>query len=730
MKVSTPVKLSLKRWTAYVILLFLVSLLGCESREAKIARHQQRGLAYLEEGNGQGAVVEFSNLVKLTPDAGEAHFLLGRAHALKEQYQTALSNYRKAAEMGLDSYALHLETAEAALQLGDLDAAEQSAQKCRAVRSDDPRVLYVLANVHAGRNNLTLALSLSQEALRLDKDFQPAWMTVGTIFIFQEQFDKALLALNKAGELDSKDVKPYLARSEVYTLQGKLDDAVEEVQGALAQKPDLVAAHLKLGELYINQSRFDAAIAAGDRAQELEPNAVHSHLLKGAAYLGLKKYDLAEKELILVTRENPESAIPYYLLSQVHYFSGHYQQAITMAHDALAKAPGHTGANLLAGASAFALGYRDDAIKSFQAAVESDPQNPLPLNLLGSAYLKMERLDDAIVTFERALALDSDSAEARENLGVYYGAAGNLARAIEEFESTIQLDPEQPGARVRLIMSHLLQGNIGGAKAETRAALKKWPDDPMLLTLLGSAHARAKEPLAAIAQWDKVIAVRADYLAPYLSKARVLLEMNRKAEARQSLTAAIDAMPASALPHLVLAKLHIQEKESARAIAEYEKALAKEKNLYQAMLPLAELYMSTGNIDGAVAQYEKLLTVRPDNSAAMNNLAWIYAEKGVFLPKARRLAEKATAVSPNDPGFQDTLGWIQHLMGDHREARGTLERALALNPGEPIIHFHLGMVLKALGENEEARGHLETALEKGGSFIYRNQALQALSELS
>ncbi|PIS36170.1 MAG: hypothetical protein COT35_12620, partial [Nitrospirae bacterium CG08_land_8_20_14_0_20_52_24] len=78
----------LKRSLEYSVLLAVtfVSLFifsGCESQQEKITRHREKGISYLERENPNGALVEFNNLVKLTPESAEAHFLLGKAYGAK-----------------------------------------------------------------------------------------------------------------------------------------------------------------------------------------------------------------------------------------------------------------------------------------------------------------------------------------------------------------------------------------------------------------------------------------------------------------------------------------------------------------------------------------------------------------------------------------------------------------------------------------------------------------------
>ena len=57
---------------------FLVSLANCTqlSAEEKKAKHQERGMAYFEEGKYQEALIEFKNVVQLDPKDAKAYHQL------------------------------------------------------------------------------------------------------------------------------------------------------------------------------------------------------------------------------------------------------------------------------------------------------------------------------------------------------------------------------------------------------------------------------------------------------------------------------------------------------------------------------------------------------------------------------------------------------------------------------------------------------------------------------
>jgi len=94
----------------------------------------------------------------------------------------------------------------------------------------------------------------------------------------------------------------------------------------------------------------------------------------------------------------------------------------------------------------------------------------------------------------------------------------------------------------------------------------------------------------------------------------------------------------------------------------------------------------------------------------LNNLAYGLAEYQHAAKEALPLAEKAYRSSPN-PIFGDTLGWIQHLLGDDKAAAALLEQAVAGAPTNLDILVHSATVHIALGDLVKARKEFDAALK-------------------
>lgn len=93
------------------------------------------------------------------------------------------------------------------------------------------------------------------------------------------------------------------------------------------------------------------------------------------------------------------------------------------------------------------------------------------------------------------------------------------------------------------------------------------------------------------------------------------------------------------------------------------------------------------------------ISLNPNASNAMNYLGYLYAEKDMNPEEANKLLNQAVSLEPDNPAFQDSLGWVLYRKKDFNRALLHLNFAasLALERGfeDPVIYEHLGDVYLA-----------------------------------
>ena len=81
--------------------------------------------------------------------------------------------------------------------------------------------------------------------------------------------------------------------------QGKIDEAISQLQALQANAPEAKGLDLELGTAYYKKGEFELAVRALQRAAAMDPNNPTTHHLLGQAYRDMGKKDEAENELKL-----------------------------------------------------------------------------------------------------------------------------------------------------------------------------------------------------------------------------------------------------------------------------------------------------------------------------------------------------------------------------------------------------------------------------------------------
>jgi tetratricopeptide (TPR) repeat protein len=148
---------------------------------------------------------------------------------------------------------------------------------------------------------------------------------------------------------------------------------------------------------------------------------------------------------------------------------------------------------------------------------------------------------------------------------------------------------------------------------------------------------------------------------------------------------------------------------------------AKEVDAY-AIYNAAVASQIRGEYARAVAEFEEALAIAPALPEALINLGNAYsdlANDGVSdVAKAAACYERAIAAADHPKIVAQAESNLGHLLSRNAArdvaklevARGHLERAIAADPGFPDAHFNYGIVLDGLGRVEDARAAYERTM--------------------
>jgi len=273
------------------------------------------------------------------------------------------------------------------------------------------------------------------------------------------------------------------------TQQGKVDEAIAELQALEASDPATKGLALELGTAYYKKSDFMKAIEYLKKAAAADPaNGEATQLLGLSYYLGGHPADaipLLEKVQGWYPRANVDAA---YILGICYIQTKDYEGA-RKAFAKMFDVPPDSAASYLFTARMLKRKEYDPVAEEYALkAATLDPKLPLVHYLLGELYIYKSRIPEAIAELQKELAINP------AHPGTYYTLADAYVRVqkYDEAERLLQrsiwLDATSTGP-------YILMGKVLEKKGEFDLALRALkraatmdPNNPMTHHLLGQTY--------------------------------------------------------------------------------------------------------------------------------------------------------------------------------------------------------------------------------------------------
>ena len=295
------------------------------------------------------------------------------------------------------------------------------------VRETDPEVysLYLQAsyfNNLEGTENREKALAALKQALAIDPDYAPAWVSLNYTYesqtlaeparreefraprieaieralaidenlasawaalayqreYYDSDWDGARIAVEKALRLEPNNASVISAAAWVASSSGRLSEAIELNEKTVSLDPLTFYNQLELGRRYLQVGRIDDAFDAFHRVRTLNPDLPGLGLLFGRVYM--LRGDL--ENALLETDKSPDEFFYPHQKATVLYMMGKETEAQTLLNELL-----ETSADLAPGAIAVVYAWRGEGDSAFEWLERAYEQNELaPYTFLGSLF--------------------------------------------------------------------------------------------------------------------------------------------------------------------------------------------------------------------------------------------------------------------------------------------------------------------------------------------------------
>jgi Flp pilus assembly protein TadD len=283
-----------------------------------------------------------------------------------------------------------------------------------------------------------------------------------------------------------------------------------------------------------------------------------------------------------------------------------------------------------------------------QAAAPADITDPARLVELGMQHFDNEQYDEALATFQAALQLDPTMAAAYNGIGrVYYHTCPEHAEAA--YQRAIDLDPQYVDPYYGIGILHVSKfGDYDRGIAAFELGLERNPEETWLYMGIGTAQMRAGRFAEAEAALLHLARVDPDDPHPYGNLGILYLYLRRYDDAIAALRRGIELHPADHSHHRVLGFVYERLGRVEEAVAELETAVRCEPSDYEARGALGRLLRAVER-EGEAEEHVTIGREQAARDDAYGRACWESVSGN--LDEAVRLLEIGLSESQVTPGW-------------------------------------------------------------------------------
>jgi tetratricopeptide (TPR) repeat protein len=152
------------------------------------------------------------------------------------------------------------------------------------------------------------AIEEYNKALTIAPDMYFARNNLGSLYLQDQQFDKAEAEFRKVIEKNRADANGYFNLANVCLLTKRLDDAADFLQQGMTREPQSAFGHFLSGSVMVQKGNLAEAEKQLRAALDADPEMANAHLGLVNLYLGQKREAEAVQELQAFLQQAPESA--------------------------------------------------------------------------------------------------------------------------------------------------------------------------------------------------------------------------------------------------------------------------------------------------------------------------------------------------------------------------------------------------------------------------------------
>lgn len=262
-----------------------------------------------------------------------------------------------------------------------------------------------------------------KEAVEKNPDDTDALLKLGVGYQSMGRFREAFEVLGSLVYKEPDNLTARIRFANVLKAQGLYQQALEHYLHIGKFAADSVVYHTHLGEVYYNLGRTEEAIVELEAAIAIDSDYWKSHYLLSFAYGDEGRLEEALEQSRVASSMNPSSQNAEANLAIAEDLENGGSDADI---DTIDRVTDIESTSYTLGIAYLERGYIKEALKEFTKALDETPEQGDVLLEIGKLHLLLGEEEEALSRFLEALELDPESADAHRFLGCWHQVKGNL----------------------------------------------------------------------------------------------------------------------------------------------------------------------------------------------------------------------------------------------------------------------------------------------------------------
>jgi len=474
----------------------------------------------------------------------------------------------------------------------------------------------------------------------------------------------------------------YYAISQIYSEQGKLKEALIEINNALKISPDNIDYLDHKARIYYSMDNLSKSAEIFEQILSIDSNYTYGLYSLARIYEELKQ---------------PSKAIIVY--EKLTDVAGFDLEILRRMYDIY-------------------IGFKDfeKSLEIMKYVLKLDPYNSQFLQQLGALYVKLNRNEEAVKVLEEYYTLNPDNKNVLSELVKLYFQGNETEKGFSNFSRLIKKDSLSYLEKIQL--GELYFGLIAQDASVTGAAKNifirlnlDYTNEWKPYYYLGELDINSGKNNDASDKFRIAMSYADTSREAYSQVGFALYRIWNYDESYSVLSKGISLYPDDFRMNYFYGLVLQRKGREADAVLYFEKALEISPDEISLLSTLAMSYNGLKRYEESDRTYERALKLDPVNILVLNNYAYNLSERGVNLEKALEMAKKVIEREPNSASYLDTYGWVLYKMKRYSEAKTYIEKAVSISGSSAVLLEHLGDVYLELKDIKNAKIYWRKASE-------------------